>query len=106
MNINSGKSWSEADLFDLRNSLSCGRSIREVADFLCRDFAEVQKKAAELGLVAKRPRDELDQRRGPKAKQPPGQSMTMGNMREQGVHHLIAFCGAQPRGKARLSNSS
>jgi hypothetical protein len=25
-------------------------------------------------------------------KQPPGPAMTLGNMREQGVHHLIAFC--------------
>jgi hypothetical protein len=27
-----------------------------------------------------------------KAKQPPGLPMTLGNMREQGVHHLIASC--------------
>ena len=25
-------------------------------------------------------------------KHPPGPPMTLGNMREQGVHHLIAFC--------------
>jgi hypothetical protein len=34
--INDGKSWSEMDLFDLRNSLAYGRSTEEVAGFLCR----------------------------------------------------------------------
>jgi hypothetical protein len=34
--VNDGKPWSEMDLFDLRNSLAYGRSIEEVADFLCR----------------------------------------------------------------------
>jgi hypothetical protein len=33
---NDGKPWSEMDLFDLRNSLAYGRSIEEVAGFLCR----------------------------------------------------------------------
>ena len=27
-----------------------------------------------------------------KPKHPPGPPMTLGNMRELGVHHLIAFC--------------
>jgi len=52
----SGKQWSEADVSDLKNDLSRGQSIREVVDFLCRDFAEVQEKATALGLVAKRQR--------------------------------------------------
>jgi hypothetical protein len=34
--VNDGKPWSEVDLFDLRNSLAYGRSIEEVAGFLCR----------------------------------------------------------------------
>jgi hypothetical protein len=34
--VNDGKPWSETDLFDLRNSLAYGRSIEEVASFLCR----------------------------------------------------------------------
>ena len=51
MNLNSGKPWSEMDLFDLRNSLAHGERVREVADFLCRDEAEVRDKMIELGLV-------------------------------------------------------
>jgi hypothetical protein len=51
--VNDGKSWSEMDLFDLRNSLACGRSIGEVAGFLCRSgtVEEVKRKAEELGLL-------------------------------------------------------
>jgi hypothetical protein len=39
------------DLFDLRNSLAYGRSIEEVAGFLCRSgtVEEVKRKAEELG---------------------------------------------------------
>src|ERR671934_296266 len=46
-----GKPWSEMDLFDLRTSLAYGRSIEEVADFLCRSdtVEEVRRKAEELG---------------------------------------------------------
>jgi hypothetical protein len=41
------------DLFDLRNSLAYGRSIEEVAEFLCRSgtVEEVRRKAEELGLL-------------------------------------------------------
>jgi hypothetical protein len=51
--INDGKSWSEMDLIDLRNSLAYGRSIEEVAGFLCRagTVEEVKRKAEELGLL-------------------------------------------------------
>jgi hypothetical protein len=51
--INDGKPWSEMDLFDLRNSLAYGRSIEEVAGFLCRSgtVEEVKRKAEELGLL-------------------------------------------------------
>jgi hypothetical protein len=51
--VNDGKPWSEMDLFDLRNSLAYGRSIGEVAGFLCRSgtVEEVKRKAQELGLL-------------------------------------------------------
>jgi hypothetical protein len=51
--INDGTPWSEMDLFDLRNSLAYGRSIEEVAGFLCRSGAveEVKRKAEVLGLL-------------------------------------------------------
>jgi hypothetical protein len=51
--VNDGKPWSEMDLFDLRNSLASGRSIEEVAGFLCRSgtVEEVRRKAEELGLL-------------------------------------------------------
>jgi hypothetical protein len=50
---NDGKPWSEMDLFDLRNSLAFGRSIEEIAGFLCRagTVEEVKRKAEELGLL-------------------------------------------------------
>jgi hypothetical protein len=51
MNINSGKPWSEMDLWDLTNSLAYGSTVEEVADFLCRDVEEVRDKVAELGLA-------------------------------------------------------
>jgi hypothetical protein len=50
MNLNSGQPWSEADLWDLRNSLAHGGSTEEVADFLCRDTNEVSAKM--LGRVS------------------------------------------------------
>ena len=49
-NLNSGEPWSEMDLEDLRRGLRKGTSIEELADFLCRDIAEVEAKAAELRL--------------------------------------------------------
>jgi hypothetical protein len=47
-NFNEGKSWSEMDLVDLRNSLAHGRTVAEIAEFLCRSEREVQEKVAEL----------------------------------------------------------
>jgi hypothetical protein len=53
--INDGKPWSEMDLFDLRNSLACGRSIKEVAGFhRSGTVEEVSRKAEELGLLRSR----------------------------------------------------
>jgi hypothetical protein len=42
--VNDGKPWSEMDLFDLRNSLAYGRSIEEVAGFLCRANANQSRR--------------------------------------------------------------
>jgi hypothetical protein len=47
-NLNEGKPWSEMDLVDLRNALAHGRSVADIADFLCRSEQEVQEKIAEL----------------------------------------------------------
>ena len=47
-NVNSGKEWSEKDLFELKSCLCLGESIETVADFLCRDLAEVRAKIREL----------------------------------------------------------
>src|SRR5215471_20720038 len=45
-NINSGKPWSAMDLADLEELLSSGVSAREIADYLCRDVDEVERKIA------------------------------------------------------------
>jgi hypothetical protein len=50
-NLNEGKPWLEMDLVDLRNSLAHGRSVAEIAEFLCRSEREVHEKIAELELV-------------------------------------------------------
>jgi hypothetical protein len=44
----SGKPWSAANLADLRSDLRLGTPIEEIANFLCRDLSEVQRKVAEL----------------------------------------------------------
>ena len=46
--------WSEMDLFDLRNCLGYGSSLREIADFLMRREDEVRAKALELWLITER----------------------------------------------------
>jgi hypothetical protein len=38
------------DIWDVRNWAGRGAPLDELADFLCRDVAEVRAKAAELGL--------------------------------------------------------
>jgi hypothetical protein len=35
-NLNEGKDWSEMDLTDLKNALAFGRSVKGIADILCR----------------------------------------------------------------------
>jgi hypothetical protein len=44
------KPWSEDDLFDLDSSLDWGGTVEDIADFLGREVAEVQRKAAERSL--------------------------------------------------------
>jgi hypothetical protein len=54
---NTGKEWSEMDLFDLGNSVRLKNSIEEIAMFLCRSGREVRDKIAELersGELARR----------------------------------------------------
>jgi hypothetical protein len=38
------------DIEDLASSLAYGRTVAEMADFLCRDEDEVREKMKELGL--------------------------------------------------------
>jgi hypothetical protein len=45
------KPWSEDDLFDLDSALACGGDIEEIADFLSREVAEVERKASERNLL-------------------------------------------------------
>ena len=51
MDVNSGKSWSEMDLEDLRHSIDYGDTFAQAASFLCRDEDEVRQKARQLGLI-------------------------------------------------------
>ena len=51
MDANSGEPWSEADISDLTNEIAHGRTVAEIASFLCRDVDEVREKMKELGLV-------------------------------------------------------
>ena len=44
------KPWSEDDLFDLDSALNWGGTAEDIADFLGREVAEVQRKAAERNL--------------------------------------------------------
>ena len=46
-NINTGKPWSALDLQYLR-CLAAGEPAEKIADFLCRDVAEVRAKTAEI----------------------------------------------------------
>ena len=48
---NTSKQWSDIDTVDLRYSIECGLTVAEIACFLRRTDAEVQKKAVELGMA-------------------------------------------------------
>ena len=47
-NINEDAPWSEMDNFDLLNGIMLGRTIGEIADFLCRREDEVARGTAGL----------------------------------------------------------
>jgi hypothetical protein len=46
--LNTGKPWSDMDLFDLANSIRLGDPIEEIAVFLCQSRREIRDKIAEL----------------------------------------------------------
>ena len=46
--LNTGKSWSEMDLFDLANCVRLRQPVEEIAGFMCRSRREVRDKIAEL----------------------------------------------------------
>jgi hypothetical protein len=46
--LNTGKPWSDMDLFDLANCLRLRDDIAEISTFLCRSRREVREKIAEL----------------------------------------------------------
>jgi hypothetical protein len=48
-NVNS-EPWSATDEEDLREAVSSGASLDDVASFLCRDPLDVAERALELGL--------------------------------------------------------
>ena len=55
--LNTGKEWSEMDLFDLANSVRLNNPIEEIASFLCRSQREVREKIADMersGELARR----------------------------------------------------
>ena len=55
--LNTGRLWSDLDLFDLANCLRLRDDIAEIAIFLCRSRREIREKIAELeksGELAKR----------------------------------------------------
>ena len=48
MDANSGKRWSKMDILDLKNEIGRGRTVAQIASFLCRDEDEVREKMREL----------------------------------------------------------
>ena len=48
MNINTGKSWSNMDMADLRNCIARRETIDQIAEFLCRDVDEVREMIREI----------------------------------------------------------
>ena len=47
-NINSGQPWSEMDMADLFDMNESGMPVAQIADYLCREVAEVQAKIDEV----------------------------------------------------------
>jgi hypothetical protein len=50
----SGKPWSATQVADLKKDLRLGTPIEQIANFLCREVDEVQRKAAELAQEEQR----------------------------------------------------
>jgi hypothetical protein len=108
MDIHDGDEWSEMDIFDLKNSLAHGNSLRRVADFLCRSgtLDDVRRKAEALGPIFRR--DPITRRlplrkgitRRPKRKA----ADSVGTRHEQVVVAGWATCSASPRRRAPRLN--
>ena len=55
-NLNTGTTWSETEIRDLKWCIEHREPVEYIADFLCRQQAEIREKMAELGLKeARRP---------------------------------------------------
>jgi hypothetical protein len=48
--LRTGEPWSDMDDRDLKAELAAGRSVSEVAAFLCRTADDVKQRMAQLGL--------------------------------------------------------
>lgn len=53
-NLNSGTAWSTWDLRDISWGVENGRSVADLADFLCRSEAEAAEKIEAMGLTERR----------------------------------------------------
>ena len=51
--VNTGREWSDAELFELGNMLMRGLSIEEIARLLRRDRSDVQDKVVEVGRACR-----------------------------------------------------
>jgi hypothetical protein len=49
-NLNTGKAWSDVDVFDIRWQVKRKVPVDEIAEFMCRTEKEIRDKARELGL--------------------------------------------------------
>jgi hypothetical protein len=46
--LNTDEPWSAMDMADLEELLTAGKPLHDIADYLCRDVAEVEAKIASL----------------------------------------------------------
>jgi hypothetical protein len=46
--INAGEPWSAMDIVDLEELLTAGANAERIADYLCREVAEVEAKIASM----------------------------------------------------------
>jgi len=66
--MNTGKKWSEMDLWDLANGIRLNHPVEEIASFMCRSRRELRDKIAELQrsgelrlLIEKTAREAVDE---------------------------------------------